>query len=112
MILGTININKYWGSGDFETQKRIQELVFPDGLLLDVKKRTYLTRKVNSIFALTLDLSGSLEGEKKNGNRDFLLPSLEVASAITLSNQLERDLIAVANLAMYLKRIKNLDNKL
>ncbi len=44
------NINKYWGSGDFETQKRIQELVFPDGILLDLLKRTYLTKKINSFF--------------------------------------------------------------
>ncbi len=73
------NITKYWVSNDFATKKRIQETVFPNGIVIDVKKREYLTKKVNLVFDITRAVSGLNEEEIKNGNRDFLLPSLEVA---------------------------------
>ena len=47
------NISKYWGSEDIETKKRIQELMFSEGLSLDIKNRQYLTKKTNAIFELT-----------------------------------------------------------
>ena len=46
------NISKYWQSGSTAIKKKIQELVFPDGVSLDVQNRVYLTKKVNSVFAL------------------------------------------------------------
>jgi hypothetical protein len=33
-------------------KKKIQELVFPEGVLIDTKKRQYLTKKVNSVFVV------------------------------------------------------------
>ena len=50
------NISKYWCSEDIETKKRIQELIFSEGLSLDIKNRLYLTKKTNVIFELTLDI--------------------------------------------------------
>jgi hypothetical protein len=51
-----------------ETKRRIQELVFPDGLVIDVKNRAYLTKSVNTIFELSADLTGVPKRQKKNGN--------------------------------------------
>ncbi len=73
------NITKYWMFNDLATKKRIQETVFPNGIVIDVKKREYLTKKVNLVFHITNTISGFKEGEIKNGNRNFPLPSLEVA---------------------------------
>lgn len=41
---------------------------------------------------------GFRRGEKKNGNRNFLLPSLEVEGTITLSNQINTYLAKIDNL--------------
>lgn len=60
------NISKYWASGDLETKKRIQELVFKDGIVLNTKKRQYLTKKVNNIFSLSSGLNSiAMRGAKK-----------------------------------------------
>lgn len=56
------NLSKYWTSDSLETKRRIQELVFPDGLVLDVKNRVYLTKNVNTIFELSSDLARVPEG--------------------------------------------------
>jgi len=46
------NINKYWGSANVSTKKRIQNLMFPRGLVLSSEKRQYLTSKINALFEL------------------------------------------------------------
>ena len=56
------NISKYWCSEDIETKKRIQELIFSEGLSLDIKNRLYLTKKTNVILELTLDIVRDSEG--------------------------------------------------
>ena len=48
----------------------------------------------------------------RNKKGDTFLYRLQVASAIEQSNQFERDLIAVSNLALYIKRNKKADDKL
>lgn len=75
------NINKYWVSNELETQKRIQELVFPDGLVLDVKSRTYLTKKVNLIFQAAKEVSRVSEGVNEKRQPIYQLPSTLVAGA-------------------------------
>ena len=44
------NINSFWQLGSLEDKRKIQELVFPEGIVVDTKNRTYLTSKVNSLF--------------------------------------------------------------
>ena len=73
------NLSKYWVSGDLDTKKRVQELVFSSGLSLDVKKRAYLTSSVNSVFAITADLARVPEDENKKRQLSNQLPSLNVA---------------------------------
>lgn len=60
------NISKYWHFGDLDTKRRIQKLVFPQGLTVDIPKRVYLTSKVNSVFSLINGLSWIAEDEKKD----------------------------------------------
>ena len=73
------NISKYWGSEDLDTKKRIQELVFSDGLLLDMKNRIYLTNKVNSVFGLIPELSSVSEDINEKRQPNIQLPSSIVA---------------------------------
>ena len=44
--------SKYWVSGSLNVKKIIQNIVFPEGLVLDTEKRLYLTSKVNCLFSL------------------------------------------------------------
>lgn len=65
------NIGKYWHTGNTQIKKKIQELVFPEGVSLDVKNRVYLTEKVNSLFALVKELKRDTEGGKKQNPENF-----------------------------------------
>ena len=56
------NISKYWGLNNIEVKKRTQELVFPEGLSLDIKNRRYLTKNVNLFFLISSVLSMDTEG--------------------------------------------------
>ncbi len=51
------NISRQWRLGGVESKLRIQKLVFPSGLVIDAKKRQYLTQDVNSIFSLSKDIA-------------------------------------------------------
>lgn len=72
------NLSVYWASGGLETKKRIQQLVFPEGLLINVKNRTVLTKKVNSVFRITSMIPKLSEGENENSHPNFewLSPSV------------------------------------
>ena len=48
----------------------IQNLVFPDGVVFDVKKREYLTKNKNLIFACIEDIAKETEGQKKGQIRN------------------------------------------
>ena len=58
------NINKYWESEDIETKKRVQELVFPDGVSLDMSGRQYLTTNINVVFEMNRAIARVSEGSK------------------------------------------------
>ena len=44
------NIHKYWQLGTLDEKRKIQKLVFPEGIVVDNANTTYLTSKVNSLF--------------------------------------------------------------
>ncbi|MCX6321521.1 MAG: hypothetical protein NTX93_06935 [Bacteroidia bacterium] len=44
------NIHKLWQLGSLDVKKKIQKLVFPEGIVVDTTNRTYLTSNVNSFF--------------------------------------------------------------
>ncbi len=63
-----LNLPKTWVSGDLEVKKRIQNLVFPEGLVYDYENHHYRTPRVNALFAIIPDLTG-LPAVKKNGTK-------------------------------------------
>lgn len=75
------NISKYWDYGDLLTKQRIQKVVFPKGLVLNPKDRTYLTKNINSVFRLIptkSDDKKNPETKKVGENTDL---SCQVAGA-------------------------------
>ena len=75
------NISKQWRLGDVESKLRIQKLVFPSGLVIDGKKRQYLTPEVNSVFSISRDIARETEGQKKDPSVKLTDESLVVAGA-------------------------------
>ena len=73
------NTSKYWVSGSLYIKKTIQNVVFPDGLVLDTEKRQYLTSKVNSLFSL---------------KRDFMRTSGDIKEKLLTKNDEESSLVA------------------
>ena len=45
-----------------EEKRKIQKLVFPEGIVVDTTKRTYLTSKVNFLFLAKSELKRTSEG--------------------------------------------------
>ena len=62
-----LNLPLLWSSGDIEVKRKLQYMVFPDGLGYDFKNKRVQTFRVNSIFAQIACLSDKL-GANKNGN--------------------------------------------
>jgi DNA invertase Pin-like site-specific DNA recombinase len=60
------NVSKYWITGDVVVKKKIQRLVFPNGIFINPATRSYLTPDVNKLFLLTSELSRVSEDVKKN----------------------------------------------
>ena len=59
------NVSKYWLSGSLDIKRRIQRLVFPEGLILDTQNRRYLTSKMNTLFSEKQAFISVSEGHKK-----------------------------------------------
>ena len=77
----TKNISKIWESSNINTKIKLQKLVFPDGLVVDPKNRTYRTKKINAIFKESLRISRETEGQKKDASKKNLDASCLVAGA-------------------------------
>ncbi len=60
-----------WASSDFYKKQRLQQLIFPSGILFDAKNNEYRTTEINPVFRLIAQLSSDLEGTKK-GTLSFL----------------------------------------
>ena len=75
------NINKYWSNSGIEMKKRVQELVFPNGLVLDMKNRHYLTKDVNVVFEINRVVTGGKVDKIENGSEENSEPSSLVAGA-------------------------------
>lgn len=65
--LGTL-----WAASDFETCQKIQNLVFPEGIMWDKEKGTYLTIRENSVFALFRRISNTYGKEKGTTSEDVV----------------------------------------
>jgi site-specific DNA recombinase len=77
------NLSEFWASGDYDHKRKLQELLFPGGILFDKQIDNYRTPNVNSILSLTRSISNSIS-ENKNGQIRNLsdLPGLVVPTGI------------------------------
>jgi site-specific DNA recombinase len=59
------NVHKYWQLGSLEIKRKIQKMIFPEGIVIDTINRTYLTTNVNSLFLAKSQFMRSSEGIKE-----------------------------------------------
>ena len=64
VIATASKIGTLWKKADLETKKKIQNLVFPEGVFWDKKKRDYRTKKRNAVFELLDRISVGYGNEK------------------------------------------------
>lgn len=62
-----------WKTSDLKTKRRIQNLVFPEGIFWDKEKRNYRTKKTNAIFEIMSRLSITY-GQKKRTASEEAVP--------------------------------------
>nr|WP_238566072.1 hypothetical protein [Nonlabens ulvanivorans] len=75
-----LNLPLLWSSGDIKTKRKLQYMVFPDGLGYDFKNKRVQTFRVNSIFAQIACLSDKLGANKKGNFQNNIENSLSVTS--------------------------------
>ncbi len=61
-----LNLPKIWTSGNLEEKRRLQKMVFPEGILYNREKDTYRTLRVNTIFKVIPMIAEEIRG-KENG---------------------------------------------
>lgn len=54
-----------WDNGDYETQLKLQNLVFPEGITFDKDSNSYRTTKINQLFDLILALNAEIKEKRK-----------------------------------------------
>ncbi|HUZ58817.1 MAG TPA: recombinase family protein [Hanamia sp.] len=62
------NIHEIWQLSRLDGKRRIQKILFPEGILYDAKNHQYLTKKTNSFLYLTRCVS---DGYKDNNREPF-----------------------------------------
>ena len=73
------NLCKYWASGGMEIKLKLQDLLFPEGLVLDAKNRVLRTKKTNMMFDIKPCKSSGWEPVNENSQVNFTWESLLVA---------------------------------
>ncbi len=63
----SLQLPSLWSSGDLEVKRRIQNMVFPDGILYDFKNAIIRTTSLNSIFSVIPSYSKTNKDKKKSG---------------------------------------------
>lgn len=101
-ISASQNLSKHWASNVYAVKDRIQRTVFPKGLVIDPKNRTYLTKNMNELFVLISSISADTEGAENEKASISASLSYQVAGTDELSNIIE-DYHLVVNLHNYLK---------
>ena len=75
-----LNLPSLWESGNVETKRALQYMVFPEGIYYDFKNHRVRTFRVNSIFSAIASISGEMSGNKKENYHSNNDNSLEVES--------------------------------
>lgn len=61
-----VNLSLLWQSGDIETKRKLQYMLFPEGIKYDLKNDSFRTTRINSIFK-AISVISTDSGENKNG---------------------------------------------
>ena len=87
------NISHTWATAGFENKRRLQSLVFPEGIMYNKENNEVRTEKVNSLFSLIQPLQ-SIVAENKKGNlkKDYLnsvnVPTKGIEPSLPCENQI------------------------
>ena len=93
------NLSDFWVSSDYDDKRKLQEVLFPGGVLFEKQSNNYRTREVNTVLRLTHSISNDLGGNKKGQTKKISdLPGL-VDLTDRLSN-LFKQLYAVSQQVM------------
>ncbi|WP_340154236.1 recombinase family protein [uncultured Winogradskyella sp.] len=75
-----LNLPLLWSSGNIETKRAVQYMLFPDGLGYDFPNKRVQTFRVNSIFSAIASISNGLTENKKGNFQNNFENSLSVTS--------------------------------
>ena len=67
-----------WDNGSFQTRQKIQNLVFPTGVLWDKENKCYRTENMNEAIKIINAISATYKDEKEEATTDFALLSPQV----------------------------------
>lgn len=76
-----LDLPKIWTSGDLAEKRRVQRMLFPEGIRYNHKKHSYRTIGVSSLFATMSVIQGDSEGNKKRTSSKIKNLSGSVAGA-------------------------------
>ncbi len=76
----SLNLRLLWRTGDIETKRSLQYILFPEGIYYDFKNKCYRTFRINSIFSAIASISGDMGLNKKENYHNNYDNSLEVES--------------------------------
>ncbi len=65
------NLPELWQSGNLDTKRSLQKMVFPEGILYDFKNSVFRTPYVNSIFSCIGELSKEMVKNKNGTSQNF-----------------------------------------
>ena len=78
-----VNLSETWALSHFDDKRKLQTLVFPEGILYNKQKDTVRTPRINSIFAPIPVLSSILkDGKKRDRSKSGLNSHLVVPTGI------------------------------
>ena len=73
------SISQLWVSADYDGKRKLQKNIFPEGLLVDMKNRVYLTTKTNTFIELITSFSTNYKLKKEGDFQQFAEKPLSVA---------------------------------
>ncbi len=59
-------LTSIWTSGGIPVKEKVQEIIFPEGVVYNRKNQTFRTTKTNEVFSLIADVN-TVSGDVKNG---------------------------------------------
>ena len=71
-------LSSCWEEGSYQTRQKIQNLVFPTGVLWDKENKCYRTQDMNEAIKVINDISAVYNEVKEEATTDFTLLSPQV----------------------------------